>query len=61
MTSPRPAGHLLMPATVLAAGTGLLCVLVGWRTEGSRGLVAAALGTVLVLAFLLVGQLPVAQ
>ncbi|MGH8939156.1 MAG: hypothetical protein ACRDV2_07380 [Actinomycetes bacterium] len=50
-----------MPATVLAAGTGLLCVLVGWRTEGSRGLVAAALGTVLVLAFLLVGQLPVAQ
>jgi ATP synthase protein I len=61
MTWSRPGGHLLLPATGLAAAAGLLCMLVGWRMEASRGLAAAALGTVLVLAFLLVGQLPIAQ
>jgi hypothetical protein len=52
---------LLGPATLTALAVGAVCVVVGAVVSGVDGLGAALLGLVLVLGFLLVGQLPVAQ
>ena len=53
--------RLLGPATLTALAVGAVCVVAGSVLSGPAGLAAALLGIVLVLGFLLVGQLPVAQ
>lgn len=63
MTVPREVGvrSLLAPATLVALGVGLVCAVVGSVVSGLDGLGAAVLGLALVLGFLIMGQLPVAQ
>lgn len=56
-----PARTVLVPATLVATGAGLVCTAVATVLEGADGLLAALVGTGLVVAFLLVGQAPVAQ
>ena len=53
--------RLLGPATLTALAVGAVCVVVGSVVSGTDGLWAALLGVGLVLGFLFVGQLPVAQ
>lgn len=57
----RAVRELLTRAVVLAALVGAWAVAVAGLTRGADGARGAALGVALVLAFLLVGQLPVAQ
>ncbi len=62
--TPRPAGPvraLLGRATVLTVLAGLGCAAVAAAVVGADGVLAALVGVGLVLGFLLVGQLPVAQ
>lgn len=63
MTGRRGTGvrALLGPAVLAALAAGLVCAAVAGVTDGVGGLGAACLATALVLCFLLVGQLPVAQ
>lgn len=63
MTPRRAATErtLLSRAVLLTLGVGALCALAAGLLRGGAGLVGAALAVGLVLAFLLVGQLPVAQ
>jgi ATP synthase protein I len=56
-----PARTLLGRAVVMTLVAGLLCMAVAAGTAGADGLLGAVVGVGLVLAFLLVGQLPVAQ
>lgn len=56
-----PARTLLSRAVLLATGAGLVVAVVAGLRRGGEGLLGAGLGTALVLAFLLVGQIPVAQ
>lgn len=55
-----PGRTLLGRATVLAVATGLACAVVAASTRGTAGLSGAVAGLGLVLAFLLLGQVPVA-
>jgi hypothetical protein len=57
----RTERTLLTRAVVLTLLTGVLAVLVGAAVDGADGLRAATVAALLVLGFLLVGQLPVAQ
>ncbi len=57
-TGPRA---LLAPSVLGAAGGWALCLLGGLAVDGLHGLAAAGLAGVLVLGFLLLGQVPVAQ
>lgn len=61
MTAPRqrPARALLSRSVVVTAVVGLLCCLVAGLVRGLPGLWGAALATVVVVLFLLVGQLPI--
>jgi len=52
---------LLGPATLLALGVGAGCVAVAGLVVGGRGALSAVAGTAVVLGFLWLGQLPVAQ
>lgn len=52
---------MLTRAVVLATTVGLVSIAVAGATRGAPGAVGATLGLGLVLAFLLVGQVPVAQ
>ena len=63
MTPRRAATErtLLSRAVLLTLGVGALCALAAGLLRGGAGLVGAAFAVGLVLAFLLVGQLPVAQ
>lgn len=56
-----PARTLLGRAVVLTLLAGLLAMAVATATVGGEGLLGASVGLGLVLGFLLVGQLPVAQ
>ena len=58
---PRPVRELLSRAVVLTVLAGTTCAAAAAVTRGRPGLVSAAAACVLVLAFLLVGQLPVHQ
>ena len=55
------APALLRLATALTLGTGLVCTLVAGLTSGGLGVLSATLAVAVVLAFLWIGQLPVAQ
>ncbi len=55
------ARALLTPAVVGAAVVAAVCVVVALVVEGPGSLGAVALGAGVVLAFLLIGQLPVSQ
>jgi hypothetical protein len=57
----RTERTLLGPAVLLTALTGLVAVAVAAVTSGSDGALAALLAVGIVLGFLVVGQLPVAQ
>ena len=57
----RPERNVLLPATVTALAAGAMCVVVAASFAGGKGALSAGLATALVLLFLLVGQLPVAQ
>jgi hypothetical protein len=52
--------QLLGPATVATTGTGLVVAVISLLMGGGEALVASVVGAVLVIAFLLLGQLPVA-
>ena len=56
-----PLRELLGPAVSMTALAGLACALVAPVLVGRPGVAAAAAGCMLVLAFLLVGQVPVHQ
>ena len=58
---PRPLRELLTRSVVLTVLAGTTCAVAAAATRGRPGLVSAAAACVLVLAFLLVGQLPVHQ
>lgn len=55
------ARALLTRAVLLAAAVGVVAVAVAGLWRGQDGVLGAALGAGLVVAFLLVGQVPVAQ
>jgi hypothetical protein len=55
-TGPRA---LLTPAVLVAVAVAVVCAVVALVVEGPSSLGAVALGSALVLGFLLVGQLPV--
>lgn len=57
----RAARALLTRAAVVATAVGLASVVVAALTRGADGARAALLGVALVLVFLVVGQVPVAQ
>ena len=63
MTVRRGVGvrALLGPAVLVALAVAVVCGVAGSVVAGVSGLAAAALGTGLVLGFLLVGQLPIVQ
>lgn len=52
---------LLTPSVLVATVVGAGCAVVALLVDGAAGLLAAVLATAVVLAFLLAGQLPVAQ
>ena len=52
---------LLGPSVLVALGVAGLCMVLGAVVAGTEGLAAAALGGVLVVGFLLLGQLPLVQ
>ena len=56
-----PMRELLGPAVAMTALAGLVCALVAAALVGGPGVTAAAAGCTFVLAFLLVGQVPVHQ
>jgi len=55
------ARGLLGPAVLAALAAGAVAVVVAGLVDGSEGVTGALVGAGLVLGFLLVGQLPVAQ
>ena len=57
----RPERSVLLPATIVALASGVVCVAVAASLAGSAGALSACIATALVVLFLLVGQLPVAQ
>ena len=59
--APGPVRVLLGRATALTMVAGLGCAAVAAAVVGADGVLAALVGVGLVLGFLLVGQLPVAQ
>lgn len=63
MTVRRGVGvrALLAPSVVAVAVSGAACTAVAALSDGASGAAAALVATVVVLAFLLAGQLPVAQ
>ena len=52
---------LLGTSVLVALGVAALCMVVGAVVAGTEGLAAAALGGLLVVGFLLLGQLPLVQ
>jgi ATP synthase protein I len=52
---------LLGTSVLVALGVAVLCMVLGAVVAGTEGLAAAALGGVLVVGFLLLGQLPLVQ
>jgi ATP synthase protein I len=52
---------LLGRSVVVAIGTAVLCMVLGSVVAGTEGLAAAGLGGLLVVGFLLLGQLPLVQ
>ncbi len=63
MTVRREMGvrALLGPSVLVAVGVGMGCMVLGAVLAGPEGLAAAGLGGVLVVGFLLLGQLPLVQ
>ena len=63
MTVRREVGvrALLGTSVLVALGVAGLCMVLGAVVEGTEGLAAAALGGLLVVGFLLLGQLPLVQ
>ena len=63
MTVRREVGvrSLLGASVLVALGVAGLCMVIGAVVEGTEGLAAAALGGLLVVGFLLLGQLPLVQ
>ena len=63
MTVRREVGvrALLGTSVLVALGVAGLCMVIGAVVAGTEGLAAAALGGLLVVGFLLLGQLPLVQ
>lgn len=56
----RPVRDLLTRSVIAAAAAGLVCAVAGLAVRGLPGLFGGALAAMLVVAFLLVGQIPIA-
>lgn len=60
-TSPPEMVALVRFPAVLTTGVGVIAVIIGTITEGSRGLLAAVLGAAVVIAFFAIGQIIVGR